>query len=81
MVMEIHSSTTVIENTNSNINTIGNYSTINMQGKMYDITTDCDYVSHKDGSVISRREWYVWICLTVYRMQEFTEYCIIKLLK
>lgn len=26
----------------------------------YDNGTDSDYVSHIDGSVISRREWYVW---------------------
>lgn len=26
----------------------------------YDNGTDSDYVSHLDGSVISRREWYVW---------------------
>lgn len=26
----------------------------------YDNGTDSEYVSHLDGSVISRREWYVW---------------------
>ncbi|XP_076832802.1 nectin-3-like protein [Brachyhypopomus gauderio] len=30
-----------------------------LQGSCYDNCTDCDYVSHTDGSVISRREWYV----------------------
>lgn len=44
---------------NSNISTIGKTSSPFLQDKRYDITTDCDYVSHRDGSVISRREWYV----------------------
>ncbi|XP_053503043.1 nectin-3-like protein [Ictalurus furcatus] len=43
----------------SNISTIGENSTPYLQEKRYDMATDCDYVSHKDGSVISRREWYV----------------------
>ncbi|KAI4898926.1 hypothetical protein NFI96_028008, partial [Prochilodus magdalenae] len=30
-----------------------------LQDSCYDNGTDCDYVSHTDGSVISRREWYV----------------------
>ncbi|XP_026882220.2 nectin-3-like protein [Electrophorus electricus] len=30
-----------------------------IQDDCYDNCTDCDYVSHTDGSVISRREWYV----------------------
>lgn len=44
---------------NYNINIIGNNSPPYLQEKRYDMATDCDYVSHKDGSVISRREWYV----------------------
>ncbi|MCJ8739888.1 hypothetical protein PDJAM_G00052430 [Pangasius djambal] len=44
---------------NYNINTTGNTSTPYLQEKRYNMATDCDYVSHKDGSVISRREWYV----------------------
>lgn len=44
---------------NSNINTCGNNMSPYLQEKSYDMATDCDYVSHKDGSVISRREWYV----------------------
>ncbi|KAI5098749.1 nectin-3-like protein precursor, partial [Silurus meridionalis] len=44
---------------NSNISTIGNNSTPYLQEKRCDVATDCEYVSHKDGSVISRREWYV----------------------
>lgn len=42
-----------------NINTLGKNSIPYMQEKRYDISSDCDYVSHMDGSVISRREWYV----------------------
>uniref|UniRef100_A0A671SM27 Nectin-3-like protein n=1 Tax=Sinocyclocheilus anshuiensis TaxID=1608454 RepID=A0A671SM27_9TELE len=30
-----------------------------LQDKCYDHGTDSDYISHVDGSVISRREWYV----------------------
>ncbi|XP_017578591.1 nectin-3-like protein isoform X2 [Pygocentrus nattereri] len=30
-----------------------------LQDSCFDNGTDCDYVSHTDGSVISRREWYV----------------------
>lgn len=43
----------------SNISAIWGNSTPYLQEKRYDMATDCDYVSHKDGSVISRREWYV----------------------
>lgn len=56
---------------NSNINITGTNSPPYLQEKRYDMTKSCDFVSHKDGSVISRREFYVWICETVNERQDF----------